>query len=311
MNPERIKALERQGYRLAGKHSAVKVCLWTKKALRDEGACYKHRFYGIQSHRCVQMSPVLDLCNHACLFCWRDIKYMDRKLGFAVDEPHEIIDRCIEKQKEFLQGFKGNPKTSQKKFDEAMQPKHFAISLTGEPTFYKKLPEFVETLNDRRLTSFIVSNGTNPLMIEKLADAEPTQLYITLPSPDEKLYARTCKPLLKDGWKKLLQSLSLMHLFNRSVVRLTLVKGLNLVKPEKYSEIIRKAEPDFVECKAFMPLGYSRERLPFDAMPSHKQIADFAIELNNGLDYYLLDEDPVSRVVLLSKHKRKKLIKIK
>jgi tRNA wybutosine-synthesizing protein 1 len=257
------------------------------------------------------MSPVLDLCNHACLFCWRDIKYLDRELSGIIDEPNELIDASIEQHKKVLQGFKGSPKTNQKKFAEAMNPRHFAISLTGEPTFYPKLPELVAALNRRKLTSFIVSNGTNPSMLEKLADAEPTQMYVTLPAPDKKLYSAVCRPLIKNGWSNLLKSLSLLNSFDRSVIRLTLAKNLNLANPEGYAEIISMANPDFVECKAFMPLGYSRERLPFEAMPSHKQVKDFAIELNKSLDYYLLDEDPVSRVVLLSRHKKKKLIKVK
>lgn len=47
------KALEKQGYRFFGKHSAIKVCLWCKRALLDKGTCYKHKFYGIDSWRCV------------------------------------------------------------------------------------------------------------------------------------------------------------------------------------------------------------------------------------------------------------------
>ena len=71
--------LEKQAYRLAGNHSVVKVCLWAKNKLRNKGTCYKHKFYGIKSWRCVQMSPVLDLCNLKCRWCWRDIDYKGKK----------------------------------------------------------------------------------------------------------------------------------------------------------------------------------------------------------------------------------------
>ncbi|TDA33071.1 MAG: 4-demethylwyosine synthase TYW1, partial [Hadesarchaea archaeon] len=37
---------ERQGYRLVGRNSAVKVCLWTRRSLLGRGECYKARFYG-------------------------------------------------------------------------------------------------------------------------------------------------------------------------------------------------------------------------------------------------------------------------
>ncbi|MFB6069181.1 MAG: 4-demethylwyosine synthase TYW1, partial [Halobacterium sp.] len=38
-------------------HTAVQTCGWTKNALRGEGTCYKYAFYGIRSHRCIQMTP--------------------------------------------------------------------------------------------------------------------------------------------------------------------------------------------------------------------------------------------------------------
>ena len=40
-----------QGYKIIGSHSGVKLCRWTKSQLRGRGGCYKHSFYGIESHR--------------------------------------------------------------------------------------------------------------------------------------------------------------------------------------------------------------------------------------------------------------------
>ena len=39
------KDLEKQGYRIVGSHSAVKVCLWCKKAIKNEDSCYKQTCY--------------------------------------------------------------------------------------------------------------------------------------------------------------------------------------------------------------------------------------------------------------------------
>ncbi|WP_292477611.1 hypothetical protein [Methanothrix sp.] len=50
------KTLARQGYHLVGS-GAVKPCLWLNRSLRGGDQCYKHHFYGIASHRCVQMTP--------------------------------------------------------------------------------------------------------------------------------------------------------------------------------------------------------------------------------------------------------------
>ena len=49
--------LEKCGYRFIGRHSAIKICEWARSAIRGKSFCYKQKFYGIQSHRCIQMSP--------------------------------------------------------------------------------------------------------------------------------------------------------------------------------------------------------------------------------------------------------------
>ncbi|KAH3662138.1 hypothetical protein OGATHE_004894, partial [Ogataea polymorpha] len=41
------KSLTKQGYSVIGSHSGVKICRWTKSALRGRGSCYKFAFYGI------------------------------------------------------------------------------------------------------------------------------------------------------------------------------------------------------------------------------------------------------------------------
>ena len=68
--PDFKTLLKKQGYALAGRHSAVKTCLWLRHAMNGQGFCYKSKFYGVQSHRCLQMTPTL-MCNQRCLFCWR------------------------------------------------------------------------------------------------------------------------------------------------------------------------------------------------------------------------------------------------
>ena len=58
------------GYHIVGSHSGVKMCRWTKSMLRGRGGCYKHTFYGIESHRCMESTPSL-ACANKCVFCWR------------------------------------------------------------------------------------------------------------------------------------------------------------------------------------------------------------------------------------------------
>jgi tRNA wybutosine-synthesizing protein 1 len=49
VTPLQRKALTKEGYKIIGSHSAVKLCRWTKHQLRGRGGCYKHTFYGITS----------------------------------------------------------------------------------------------------------------------------------------------------------------------------------------------------------------------------------------------------------------------
>ncbi len=64
-------ALKKQKYHLVGAHSAVKRCKWLYESIVNDRPCYKQKFYGIKSHRCIQMSPSLYYCTQQCLFCWR------------------------------------------------------------------------------------------------------------------------------------------------------------------------------------------------------------------------------------------------
>ena len=75
MIPSKVKRiLKKQHYEIVGKHSAVQICRWTKRSLRDEGVCYKEKFYGIKSHLCCQMTPAVMWCPNKCVHCWRAIE---------------------------------------------------------------------------------------------------------------------------------------------------------------------------------------------------------------------------------------------
>lgn len=290
--------LEKQGYRVVGRHSAVKICTWCKKAIRGQDTCYKHLFYGINSWRCIQMSPWF-ACTHRCVFCWRDVR--ENLISDKIDEPKDIVDGCIREHKEILKGFGGNSARDKKRYEESQKPLHFAISLTGEPCLYPKLPELIDEIKSRGMTAFLVTNGTVPEMLKKLIEHQPTQLYITLPAPDEETYLKTCNPLVEGTWVKIKESLSLIKNFKRSTIRLTLVKGINMVDPESYAELIKLAGPTFVELKAYMWVGHSRERLAIENMPLHKDILEFAEKIAKASGLKIIDQKPESRVVLLMK----------
>ncbi len=299
---------EKAGYRFVGpnKHSAIKICEWCKSSLREDGYCYKQKFYGISSNQCIQMTPTVFVCTENCLFCWRPTRYALPKTEQKWDSPKEIMDGCIEEQKKILQGFAGNAQTTAKKFYNAMRPKHVAISLSGEPTLYPYIGGLIEDIKNRHMTSFLVSNGTLPERIQGLLDnaQQPTQLYITLAAPDKATLKATALNMFEDAWERLMVSLSLLSQFNRSVIRLTLVRDLNFKNPEQYAEIIEKAAPSFLEVKSFMAVGGAQYRLPYDSMLSHQEIMDFAAEIEKNSSYQIVENKSDSRVALLTRDGR-------
>ena len=295
---------QKQHYGVAGTHSAVKVCTWTKKSLHDKGVCYKQKFYGISCHRCLQCTPVVNFCTENCEFCWRIGKYMFPKSASGWEKPKEIIDKMVVAQRKMLNGFPGG-NVNMKKWKEAQTPSQVAISLAGEPTIYPNLGELIAEFHKRGMTSFLVTNGTLPEKLAKLKPL-PTQLYVTVAAPDKKTFEKLCKPNIKNAWNKLNKTLELLpKLKTRKVIRLTLIKDINMHSIEKYAELINKAKPDFVEAKAFMSVGGARERIPYSSMPLHEEIVEFSKELSKHIDMPVADEQKESRVVLLTKRPRK------
>jgi len=321
MMPEKVKdILKHQHYAIIGKHghSAVQICRWTKNSLRNQGSCYKEKFYGIKSHLCCQMSPYL-ACPNMCVHCWRPIE-LDTRLKLApesseIDNPKEIIDKCIRAQQILLSGFGGSEKVNKTRLKQAQEPMQFAISLIGEPTLYPKLAELIKELRKRGKTSFLVTNGLFPDRLKELKNkkALPTQLYISLNYPNKKLFRKITKNKNKKAWEKLNQSLELMRdLKTRKVIRLTLVRELNIDKKyaKDYAELVKKANPDFIEVKGYISVGFARKRLGYERMPSHEEIKDFAKEILKYIkDYKLLDEKKESKVVLLGKDRKKMKIR--
>ena len=86
---------------------------------------------------------------------------------------------------------------------------------------------------------------------------------------------------------------------SRTCIRNTCVRGRNMENPEEYAKLIQKADPDFVEVKAYMFVGSSRERLTLENMPSFSEVKEFAKKIGDECGKELVNESEVSRVVLL------------
>jgi len=310
---EFLSVLKRQKYHLVGSHSAVKKCRWLHESLVRGRHCYKEEFYGINSHRCLQLTPSVAYCNQACLWCWR---VMARDIGIEFDEStvpspesaSSIVEGCIFEQKRILSGYKAQVKSGivpARKYEEACDPKHAAISLAGEPTLYPFLGELFLEFRRRGFTTFLVTNGTNPRALEKIV--EPTQLYITVGAPSEEVYRRACRPSRPSLWDGIMESLEMVRSFScPTVVRLTLAKGMNMVDPEGYAKLVLRAEPTYVECKAMMSVGYGlmSGRMGQENMPSFQEVRRFSEDISKLTGMNIIGERSDSRVVLLSRLER-------
>ena len=280
--------LIKQQYRLHNDHAAVKLCHWMKESMLHERHCYKQDFYGISSHRCLQMTPAINECSHMCTFCWRvqenDFEVKDWS------EPKEMLDALIAHQRKLITGFKGDPRCSPEMFEEACNPNQVAISLAGEPITYPYLSEFIEECHRRGMTTFMVTNGTYPERLESL-DTLPMQLYVTVAAPNEDVYRSVCRPKVSDGWEKIMKTLEMMpSLETRTVIRHTLVKDVNLGWIDDYARLDRIADPDLVEPKGYVFVGGSRKRLSMACMPSFEEIKDFSRQLGDRIGMELIKE---------------------
>ncbi len=180
------------------------------------------------------------------------------------DELEVLINRTLTTPDEIIQAH-----------SEAIMPNHAAISLDGEPLLYPRLSQLVEEFKRRNMTTFIVTNGTLPEKIE-LLDPLPSQLYITLPASNENVYKKVCRPMIRDGWNKIRNSLELVDsLSSRTLVRLTAIKDLNLNDEfiREYAKIIEKTNPNFFEIKGFTL--QAKALLISERLKSYKEVQDY------------------------------------
>ena len=292
--------LQKQSYHLVGEHGGVKVCHWTKENLKNDRACYKGTFYGIESSGCMQMAPNVDTCNLACTYCWRE-PHSDT-LNKVDSDPEMLFYESVRAHRRLLTGFKGHPSVTLEKWQEAQNPKHVAISLNGEPTLYSRLGEFLEICHQHGVSTFLVTNGSLPKVIENL-DPLPTQLYISVDAPNKEIFNRICKPKFdNNAWEKLEQTLELLpSLDTRTVCRHTLIKHESLGHVEDYARLDNIADPMFIEAKGYVYVGKSRNNLSIENMPSHPEVMDFSEKLAPLVGREVLSDRRESRVALIGK----------
>ncbi|KAJ3211744.1 S-adenosyl-L-methionine-dependent tRNA 4-demethylwyosine synthase [Dinochytrium kinnereticum] len=305
VTPMQRKALTKEGYKIIGTHSAVKLCRWTKAQLRGRGGCYKHTFYGINSYQCMETTPSL-ACANKCVFCWRHHKNpVGREWRWKIDDPHMIVEESIEKHRRMINEFKGAPGVKPERLEEAFTVKHCALSLVGEPIMYPYINEFLRDLHGRGISSFLVTNAQFP---EKIVELEPvTQLYVSIDASTKDTLKAIDRPLFKDFWERFTGSLTaLKEKKQRTVYRLTLVKEYNMTEVANYCDLIALGEPDLIEIKAVTYCGKSdASPLTMKNVPWHVEVREFAKAISErmGGEYGLACEHAHSCCVLLARRK--------
>jgi len=301
--------LRKQKYHIIGSHSAVKKCYWVHKALVEGKFCYKAKFYGIESHRCIQFSPSVLWCWNYCLHCWRyrphDSTFTDVRTALplpSIDDPRLIAEMAIKEHQRTVSGYKMFTTINKKMYEEARNPKHVAISLTGEATLYPRLDELIYEFHRRGLTTFLVTRGIRPEILANLRE-EPTQLYVSIEAYSEERYLHFNNPLSPYLWRKTMETFEMLPSFTcPTVVRITLIRSFNMNDEalKQWVSILRRAQPTFIEIKAYMHIGRSITRLSRNDMPLHCEVREWAEKLAERLGYNIVSESKPSRVVLLS-----------
>ena len=295
-------------------HSTVELCHWTKKSFKHEGSCYKHKFYGISTHRCMEFSPAGMHCENRCVYCWRPMEFynslsMDPE---HVSEPEEILRKLMEERKKLIMGYYGDSRNDKSRLDESLLPSHYAISLSGEPTMYPKLPELIKYLKSLQATKsiFLVTNGQEPDMIQKLQDEDalPTQLYLSTNAADYESFLKINKPKYEDSWERWNRTLNMLRdLDTRTVLRITLIRDYNDQEEmiPAFASMFEKASPHFIEIKSYMHIGRSVNRLEYSNMLDMSEVRKFSETIvENSKNFSLMDESFVSRIVILQNNKR-------
>jgi len=229
--------------------------------------------------------------------------------GFEWNAAREVADGLAKAQKTLVAGFGGNPKVKRALYLEAMSPKHVALSLTGEPAMYPKMGELLNEFHARGMTTFVVTNGTLP---EAVANWKvlPTQFYVSMVAPNEKVYRKFIRPSTQGLWKKYLRMLGMMPEIGkktRTVLRMTIARGVNDCDLEGYAAQIKLAQPHYVEVKSMVFVGGARspERgLALESMLSMDEIENIANRLADASGYRFTDTHAPSRVVLLCRDEK-------
>jgi tRNA wybutosine-synthesizing protein 1 len=262
----------------------------------------------------MEFSPAGMHCENRCVYCWRPMEFYDslKMEPEKVAEPKEILTKLMEERKKLIMGYYGDSRNDKQRLDESLLPSHYAISLSGEPTMYPKLPELIKYLKSLEATKsiFLVTNGQEPDMIQRLQDEDalPTQLYLSTNAADYDSFLKINKPKYDDSWQRWNKTLEMLkHLDTRTVLRITLIRNYNDQKEmiPAFASMLKQASPHFIEIKSYMHIGRSTNRLEHSNMLEMEEVRKFSEEIAKQSQIFsIMDESLVSRIVILQNNHR-------
>lgn len=160
-----------------------------------------------------------------CVFCWRQsANPVTRGFDYVMDPPEMIIEEAIAKHVRMIKQIRGVPGVVPQRFAEALQPRHCALSLVGEPVIYPAINRFVELLHEKGISSFMVTNAQFP---QQMRDLSPvTQLYVSVDAATPVELKAIDRPIFADYWERFIECLDILRTKKeRTVFRLTLVRS--------------------------------------------------------------------------------------
>ena len=184
-----------------------------------------------------------------------------------------IVEEAVNMHVDMIRETRGIPGIRMDRWEEAHHVKHCALSLVGEPIMYPRINELLGELHERKISTFLVTNGQHPQAIEDLIPI--TQLasdklflfmncsifflismlcpfscgikYVSVDASTPESLEAVDRPLFRDAWERLQSSLScLKRKGQRTVARLTVVKGWNSDEIGGYARLIGERGTHFV-----------------------------------------------------------------
>ena len=224
-------------------------------------------------------------CANKCVFCWRHHKNpVGKEWRWKTDDPNFIVDQAVKTHINMIKETKGIPGVRMDRWKEAHTVRHCALSLVGEPIMYPRIDEFLADLHNRKISSFLVTNGQHPTAIGSLRPI--TQLYVSVDAPTQESLIAIDRPLFNDAWDRLKESLvSLKDKGQRTVARITVVKGWNSDEVAGYAKLVALGKVSLVEIKGVTFCGKSdASNLNMSNSPWHHEVVELTQTLKRELD---------------------------